>query len=207
MGGIHNHFREWISWELWHPKHEGILIEWSFYSMLYQSISWCCNNTAFGFVYIAGNFVNTIFSFRCFDMTQKLIFPWLTLYTVKTLHLSNMISCRYNKGWVREKESRRDRKGKKTSDGSVWSMSLLQQWQKCSDHYLEGLSDWPAGCFHGSSESDNWTKSFHYRPCPLRSATIKTLSAGHLTLLTDEEEHEAAGTNLNYGTRFCSLCT
>lgn len=27
--------------------------------------------------------------------------------------------------------------------------------------HLEGSSDWPAGCFQGSSESDKRTKSFH----------------------------------------------
>lgn len=35
-------------------------------------------------------------------------------------------------------------------------------------------------------------------PVPLHSAAIKTLSVGHLMLLTDEEEHEATGSNPNH---------
>lgn len=40
---------------------------------------------------------------------------------------------------------------------------------------------------------------------PFRSATIKTLSVGHLMLLTDEEEHKATRSYLNYWDRFHSL--
>lgn len=70
--------------------------------------------------------------------------------------LSNMVKQMLRK---RNSEQMGEKKAK------LGSFSVIDVFSRAvtgsSGYYPEGLSDWPAGCFHGSSVSDNWTKGFH----------------------------------------------
>lgn len=89
-----------------------------------------------------------VFLFVRSDVAQKLIPP--------SSHKKNILV----------KRKRCWKKKKKKVPGQIKNKEVSVQrkgrcfWSRSGCH-LEGLSDWPAGCFQGSSESDKRTKGFH----------------------------------------------
>lgn len=89
------------------------------------------------------------FSFRS-DVTQKPPPPQVT----RKIDLSNR-----NAAGQKKKKKKCKVKKKKGKEASVQSGGRCFWWR--GGCHLEGSSDWPAGCFQGSSGSDRRTKGFH----------------------------------------------
>lgn len=83
--------------------------------------------------------------------------------------MSNTINRRKNTGRVRKtKQKQKEKMGDKQQKAMLRWFSVMDalsqavtQDRSTVANYLEGLCDWAPGCFHGSNESDKWTKGFH----------------------------------------------